>query len=426
MTASVPVAPYPPQSANPPGLAPSGATASLPRRSAALAPRAGSLSEATPAAPGSAPVSTAAASQADVGANRATKQRRTSVGGRPLSKRDVLLLVTQLSIMVRSGVDLAEAVRSISARSTRAPIREAMAEVYASLECGCLLSQALADQRDRFGGAVVASIAAGESSGRLPEVLTRLGVVIRDQLRLQSAVRSVISYPLVLALVTMLVLAAMVFFVLPQFAGIYEASRAPTPAITRLLLDAAQVAQSYWWLLLGMGAFGAFVAVRFARTAAGRRRIDLLCFRLPVVRKFTRSLLAGRVFRLQGIMLESGVPMLEVLRMTRPSAGNSCFEDLIDQMQTSLINGEGMAAALRDSTCVPDGAAEMVATAEANGQLGSVLQSVGEFYESEGEQYLRDAVKIAEPAIIVGLGMIVGVIVLAVMLPLLDLSTAAM
>ena len=334
------------------------------------------------------------------------------------------MVVTQLSIMVRSGVDLAEAVKSIATRSSSAPIREAMGGVYASLEDGCGMSQALSDQREKFGGMMVASVAAGEASGRLPEVLARLSNIIRDELRLQSSLRSVISYPLVLTLVTMLVLAAMVFFVLPQFAGIYEASRAPTPAVTQLLLEGAKFARSYWWLLFGVGGTAVILAVRFARSTAGRRQLDRLCFRLPMVKTICRSLLAGRMFRLQGAMLDSGVPMLEVLQLTRPAVGNACFEELIDQIRDSVTNGESMAAVLSASNYIPDGAAEMVVSAEGNGQLGNVLQTIGEFYESEGEQYLRDAVKIAEPAIIVGLGLVVGVIVLAVMLPLLDLSTA--
>ncbi len=116
--------------------------------------------------------------------------------------------------------------------------------------------------------------------------------------------------------------------------------------------------------------------------------------------------------------------MLEVLQLTRLSVNNSCYAELIDQIEASIVKGERVSDALLQSVCVPSGAAEMIATAEANGQLGEVLQTVGEFYETEGEQLLRDAVKFAEPAIIVALGLVIGSIVLAVMLPLLDLSTA--
>lgn len=343
---------------------------------------------------------------------------------RPLSKHDLLLVVTQLSIMLRSGVDLADAVRSISIRSNRKPIAAAMGQVYASLESGRSLSQALELQRHCFGGVMVASVAAGEASGRLPDVLGRFCAIVRDELRLQSSIRSAISYPLVLIVVTTFVLAAMIFFVLPQFAGIYAASRAPTPAVTRLLLDAAALARGYWWAVLGSIAIGGFVAYSQIRTQSGRRTIDRAMTRIPFVRNICASLISGRLFRLQGAMLTSGVPMLEVLQLTRHSVSNYCYSDLIDRIELSVVNGEGVADAICNNPLVPDGAAEMISTAEANGQLGEVLQTVGEFYEAEGEQMLRDAVKFAEPAIIVALGLVVGTIVLAVMLPLLDLSTA--
>lgn len=116
--------------------------------------------------------------------------------------------------------------------------------------------------------------------------------------------------------------------------------------------------------------------------------------------------------------------MLEVLDLTRSSVGNTAYVDLLDDVRESVVTGEGFANLLRDNPLIPDAAADMIATGEANGQLGSVLQTVGEFYESEGEEKLRDSVKIAEPAIIIGLGVVVGGIVLSVMLPMLDITTA--
>ncbi len=394
----------------------------LPRRNATREPATGgSLSLGSANAESMQGVSTVAVRES---AQRSAHPPRAGRHKGVLSKRDLLMVVTQLSIMLRSGVDLAEAVRSISNRSGSVPIRTAMGEVYAALENGSRLSRALESQRQRFGGVTVASVAAGEAAGRLPDVLTRLSTIIRDELRLQSTIRSAVSYPLVLTCVTSLVLAAMIFFVLPQFGGIYATSRAPTPAITQLMLDGAELARSYWWLLFASGAGGGFALYRYLRSPGGHRHVDRLLLRLPIARKICTSLMAGRMFRLQGAMLDSDVPMLEVLQLTRDSVGNSCFAELVDSIEASVVNGEGFGDALHESVCVPDGAAEMIATAEANGQLGVVLQTVGEFYESEGEQHLRDAVKIVEPAIIVGLGLIVGVIVLAVMLPLLDLSTA--
>jgi type II secretory pathway component PulF len=345
--------------------------------------------------------------------------------GKALKKRDLLMIVTQLTIMLRSGVDLADAVRSISLRSKNDQIRQVMGQVYSELENGHQLSQAMESQKQRFGGVMIASVAAGEAAGQLSEVLERLTQIINDEMRLHSSIRSAVSYPIVLMSVTLLVLAAMVFFVLPQFAGIYESSQMPTPALTQLMLDAAGFARGYWWAVLGTGAVLVVALTKLVRLPSGRKRIDRWMLRAPILRSFCVPLLSGRLFRLQGAMLTSGVSMVEVLALSRNSVGNSCLRELIDEVEHSVIAGEGIAAALLDQPIIPDEASDMIATAEANGQLGSVLQTVGEFYEGQGEQKLRDAVKIAEPAIIVAMGLIIGAIVLSVMLPLLNLSTAA-
>lgn len=341
-----------------------------------------------------------------------------------LTKRDQLMFVTQLSIMLRAGVDLAEAVRSVAKRSASANVKAAIGGVYEQIESGKLLSQALMDNQQHFSGVLIASVAAGEASGRLPDVLSRLSTIIRDELRLRSSIRGAISYPIVLMFVTALVLSAMIFFVLPQFGGIYAASRAPTPAITQLLLDSATFARKYWLIFVAAAALAIASGIQFVRSSTGRRYLDRVVLRLPFAQRIWSALLAGRMFRLQGMMLSSGVPMLDVLRLTKSSVNNHCFCELVDQVESSVVNGRGMSAVLSLSTIIPNGAADMIATAEANGELGNVLQTVGEFFESEGEQHLRDAVKIAEPAIIVIVGLVVGAIVLAVMLPMLDLSTA--
>lgn len=349
---------------------------------------------------------------------------RPALAGKALAKSDQLLVVTQLAIMLRSGVDLADAVKSLSGRAKSERVRQVMSRVYHSLEQGKSLSYALELERASFGSVMVSLVAAGEAAGCLPDVLGRLSSMIRDEMRLRASLRSALGYPVVLLSVTFVVLLGMVFFVLPQFASIFESSQAEVPFITRLMLDGGQIARGYWWLFLIIALGAGIGCVSYARSVAGRRNLDRLIMRLPLVKGIATSLIAGRLFRLQGAMLESGVPMLEVLDLTRSSVGNTAYVDLLDDVRESVVTGEGFANLLRENPLIPDAAADMIATGEANGQLGSVLQTVGEFYESEGEEKLRDSVKIAEPAIIIGLGVVVGGIVLSVMLPMLDITTA--
>ena len=356
--------------------------------------------------------------------SRAIPAVTTIPSGKGLSKRELLMVVTQLSIMLRSGVDLADAVRSISLRSKSERVRNVMTRVYSQLEQGKRLSVALEAEQKSFGTVTVALVAAGEASGRLNDVLARLSTMIRDEMRMMSSIRSALGYPAVLLMVTIVVLAGMVFFVLPQFAGIFKSSNAEVPLITRMMLDGGQFAQNYWWAVLGVSAGTGYGLFAYIHTKAGRRQFDRLLMNLPYVKGICAALFAGRQFRLQGSMLESGVNMLDVLELSKASCGNACYAEMIEQIEESVVNGDGFSDVLRDNPLVPGAAADMISTGEANGQLGPVLQTVGEFYESEGEEKLRDAVKIAEPVIIILLGFVVGGIVLSVMLPMLDITTA--
>lgn len=413
---------YPPSGPIPSGLIHRGIP-SLPRIPGSDSPKAGDsqgLSTSMGTARGLSGTSVSAST-----VSRATLFGPSAQPAKPLSKRELLVITTRLSIMLRSGVDLADAVHSVALRGGSESIEGAMRSVYSSLEGGQSLSQALEAEGQRFGGIVVASAAAGEASGKLAEVLERLIQILNNDLRLASSIRSLLSYPVVLTGVSLVVMLAMLFFVLPQFGSIYESSQAVVPLWTAVMLDVSHAARDYWWIMaVAMGATGGLI-YRGILSPGGRQWLDGLVLHAPLLRSISVPLISGRIFRLQGMLLASGVAMIEVLRLTRQSTSNSCFIELCQQIESRVIQGEGVAAALRTCSFVPAEAAEMIATAEFSGQLGGVLQTLGEFYEGQGEQKLRDTVKIAEPAIIVIMGIFIGAMVLSVMLPLLDLSAGS-
>ncbi len=151
--------------------------------------------------------------------------------------------------------------------------------------------------------------------------------------------------------------------------------------------------------------------------------LDRFVLNAAGIRDVSRALLTGRSFRLLGIMISSGVPLVEGLRLTRSSLGNSVFRGLFEKLENDVLNGRGLSEALAAASFVPSGAAEMVATAERTGTLGSVAEVIGEYYEEEGETRLRELTTMIEPLIIVVMGVVVACIVMAVMLPMFDFAT---
>ncbi len=341
---------------------------------------------------------------------------------RRITTRDLLMLTSQLAVMCRSGVDLAEALRSVTLNCQQPALREVLNAVYRDVSEGQSASAALNKHADVFGQAYVASLAAGEATGNMADVLSRMRELLHHQAKLRSTVRNTLAYPVVLLGLSAVVISAVIFFVLPQFAGVFETLEIQPPASTQFLLDISCEVRSRGWLWFGLAAIIGGGLAHFLRSEGGKRWRDQMLLNLAGTREVARLLLTGRTFRLIGAMLQNGVPLLETLSLSRTGIGNRCFADLLDQLQRDVIAGRGIGQSLAASRYIPGGAAEMVMTGERTGSLGSVMEIVGQFYEEDGEERLREAAKMLEPLIIIVMGAVVAYIVPSVMLPMFEFS----
>lgn len=344
--------------------------------------------------------------------------------GAKVSRLDLLTMTSQLSIMCKSGIDVAEALQNVGDQCEKPVFRDALQEVYRDVSDGEAVSAAMRKRPKIFDDTYVASIAAGEISGQLPEVLERLSKLLSNEIRLRSTIRTALSYPMVLTAVSSMVVMALIFFVLPQFAEVFQGMDMPAPFLTQILLDLSENLRSYWWIWGTVSVAGVVTLIRLRTTPAVRRYWDGALLNWILLKTMTQSLYIGRSFRLVGTMLQSGVPLLEAIQMCRTAINNCHYRILFDQMETEVINGKGVGRTLLESSFVPKGAAQMVSTAERTGRLGTVMETVGEFYEDDGERRLIELTKYLEPAIIVCMGVVVAAIVLSIMLPIFDFSTA--
>ena len=226
--------------------------------------------------------------------------------------------------------------------------------------------------------------------------------------------------------VSSLVVIGLVTFVLPKFVDIFGQFEVALPMITQV--DRGHVRRAAEALV----DLGAAHALRRSSDSSCRETWKRAggngttpCSTLPILRDITRAFYIGRTFRLLGLMIESGVPLLEGLRLTRNSVRNMLYRKLFDDLEESILNGRGLATSLINAGFVPAVAAEMVLTAERTGTLGMVTELMGEHYEEEGESKLRELATLLEPLIIVAMGVIVATIVMAVMLPMFDIATMA-
>jgi type II secretory pathway component PulF len=361
-----------------------------------------------------------------VGRRLATMGSLRRRGGRQrISKRDLVTLTSQLAIMTRSGVDLASALSNLATQASVPALRTILEDIHAEVIAGKPVAQALSTHEAVFGKSYIAGIAAAETSGRLPEVLNRLASLLRGELRLRSTLRALLAYPVVLASVSLGVVAGLVFFVLPQFAGVFKQMNLTLPAVTQSLISVSGELRTHWWLWGGLFAAASTGAAIVAHSPEGKAWVQRTLLDFPVIRDITRSLWVGRAMRLLSTMLSSGVPLLDALRLTRASVQNVILDGFFQDLEQEVINGRGLASTFLGASFVPPAAAQMIATAEQTGTLATVMELVGEFYEEEGETRLRELSNILEPLIIILMGAVVAIVVMSVMLPIFDFATAA-
>lgn len=340
-----------------------------------------------------------------------------------VSRRELFAITSQLAIMSRAGTDMASALETLARQARRDAVRSMLQQIHTDIVGGKSVSESLRRYEKIFGSTFVATVAAGEASGRLAEILSELARLLRGEIRLRNSIQTMLAYPILLTTVSTIVLAALVFIVLPQFAEVFAEFGMPLPAITSLFLAISSELYHRTWLWGGL-ALVAVAALVHLRIGQMRSVLwDRLLLNGVLVRGATRSLWIGRTCRLLGITISSGVPLVESLRLARGAVRNSLYRDLLTQLEQDVTHGRQLAETLLASPFVPAAAAEMIATAERTGSLPTVLTLIGEHYEEEGEAALRTLIAILEPFIIVIMGAVVAAIVLSVMLPVFDIST---
>ncbi|HVJ68314.1 MAG TPA: type II secretion system F family protein [Caulifigura sp.] len=355
----------------------------------------------------------------------AQAKARSSLFGSRIRKTDILMATCQLAVMTKAKIDLAEALRNVSEHCPHVALKKTLTTVYDDVVAGKSLSAALSRQSNVFGDPYVSSVAAAEASGTIAESLHRLTELLRNEIRLRGSVTGALMYPAALIGVAGLVIVALFMFVLPQFADVFNDLGGPPPPATQMLLAISGALRGNLLVVAGV-LVGIAIAVR-TMLAMPKTVEKWHSFQLnnAILRRASRPLLIGQAFRRLATMLQTGVPLLDALRLSKKSVRNVLYQKLFVQMADEVEAGRGLSTTLSLAPFLPPGAAQMVRTAESSGKLGEVLETVGSFYEEEGERELRQVVKLLEPVIVVVMGVIVACVVAAVILPLLDVSSMA-
>lgn len=344
---------------------------------------------------------------------------------RGVSTQERVQFTSQLAMMINAGVSVSAALKSIARQCRAGTLRSTLESIEEDVLGGTSLSNALKQHPKIFDATYVATVAAGEASGKMPSVLAQLAELQRSELKLHRTIRGMLIYPVLLTAVSTGVILTLVVFVLPRFATIFEQYDIALPAITQGLIAIADEIRHRWWLWAPLAGVGVAGLISLRTTEKGRELVDTALLRTPGLKKVTQTLIAARACRLLGLLFSSGVPLLDCLHLLRHAIRNTLFRRLTDDLEDAVTNGRSLSEALEGNEVLPGSAAEMIATAEKTGKLGEVSQMMGDHYDEEGEALARQMISAIEPFMTIVMGGIVALVVLAVMLPVFDIATLA-
>jgi general secretion pathway protein F len=343
----------------------------------------------------------------------AVYQRRFTISQRP----DVSLLPSitrQLSTLLSSGVTLMDAITSI-AEEQRGFWKNVLVSIKEKLASGSSLSKAFEEYQTIFPEFYVHMVAAGEASGNLDNVLGNMADFLESQASLRSKVRTSMIYPVFMVCVGFVVLSFLFAFVIPKITRIFKDTQSALPFITVVLIAASDIVQHYWWLITGALAGAVFGFKRLREK--NRLFIDRLILRLPG--NIPQSLYFGRFARTLGFLLEGGLPVLRALELGAKSMGNEALERRVNEAGKRVAEGARLSSSLEG---FPPVLLQLIATGERSGQLVPILKKAAASYEEEFSRRVQKALSYLEPTMILVMGLIVGLIVLAVLLPIFQLN----
>jgi type IV pilus assembly protein PilC len=341
---------------------------------------------------------------------------------RRASKRELPFFTEQMSILLETGTPVAPSLSAIERQVACPHWRVLVSGLKRQVEEGNSLASAVASYPEIFDPIYSSMISAGEASGNLPNILTRLAELARQSDRIRRKVVSAMIYPTLLTSIALTVVTVLIFFVLPRFAAIFEEMDVELPGTTKtLLVISGFVRQNLFLVLLALAAV-ITASAWWLRSTRGKRFIEHNILRLPIFGRLIRSIINARIFRLIGLLIGSSVGMLESLDLTLSATKNYIYKDLLTRMRENVVNGQPMYEAMLNNYVIPVSVAQMVHTGEENAQVGRVMTMLADHLDDRNNTQINTLTSIMEPVILIFMGLIIGLVAISLVLPMFDLS----
>ncbi|HEY7091258.1 MAG TPA: type II secretion system F family protein [Tepidisphaeraceae bacterium] len=342
--------------------------------------------------------------------------------GIKVPRKDVIHFAQQLAVMVETGVTLSEALDCIAAQTIKPNMKQLVEDLSASVQGGSDFSTALGRHPRSFPRIFVALVKAAEKSGMLSRLINRATQYLRDEQETMRRVKGALTYPCIMlgfAVTTTMFLLA---FVLPKFTVIYANKGAALPLPTKILMTASDFVIGHWFMLI-VGVIGTVAGIIFAlSTDLGRRVWHFIQLNVPLLGPMFRKLHLSRGLRMIGTMAGAGVTLVDCVSTAQDLCANVYFREMWDEVSSKITSGKQMSEPLSASPLVPRSVAQMIHSAEKSGKLAQVTEQVATYAEAELKETITEMTRYIEPAMIITMGLIIGGVAMALMLPIFTIS----
>lgn len=346
-------------------------------------------------------------------------------------KKDILNFTNQLSVMIRAGISLLDALESIAEQCDNQKFKVILLDLKNQIEAGQSFSQALAEHPNVFSNLYINMVGAAEASGSLSEMLQKLAEYLDREAETSSQVKSACVYPVIIAVMAVSVTIFLLVFVLPRFALVFAGKEHLLPLPTKALMATSAFLRTYWYLLLpavGVALWGFWY---FVRTSFGKVWWDRMKLVLPLIKTLCRCLYITRSLHTMGVLSRSGVPILNTISITAQISGNIFYKEMWLGVHEDVRQGKKIADSLREhangagkrSGLMPSNVVQMIRSGEDSGTMSDVLRDISEYYSRELKTIIKTVTSMIEPIMIVLMGVLVGFIAMSIILPIFKMSS---
>ena len=342
-------------------------------------------------------------------------------GSGKVATKDIAIFFRQFSVMIDAGLPLVQCLEILAGNQENVSFQKCLNGVRNSVEGGSTLSNAMRLYPKIFDDLTTNMVEAGEAGGILDIILQRLATYVEKAVKLKSAVKSALIYPVSVISIATLVVGLLLKYVVPIFANMFSGMGVELPLPTRIVVNISNLIQWGWWIAILLMVSFVVGIIQLRKNPRGRYLFDRFLLTIPVVGDVLRKIAVARFTRTLGTLITSGVPILEGLAITARTSGNAVLEDALMKVRKAVEEGRTIVDPLKESGVFPNMVTQMIGVGEATGAMDAMLQKIADFYEDEVDAATKNMLTLMEPVMIGFLGVVVGGIVISLYLPLFSM-----